>query len=75
MKLNNIHHIAIICSDYEKSKDFYIRVLGLKHIREVYRNERQSYMITANKMYHLCHVFYQQLPLNVPFLQTRLPIG
>ncbi|MFD0047964.1 VOC family protein [Actinomycetes bacterium NPDC127524] len=45
MKLNNIHHIAIICSDYEKSKDFYVRVLGLKPIREVYRKERESYKL------------------------------
>ncbi|OIK08003.1 VOC family protein [Bacillus sp. MUM 13] len=45
MKLNNIHHIAIICSDYEKSKDFYVRVLGLKPIREEYRKERESYKL------------------------------
>ncbi|SFC52148.1 glyoxylase I family protein [Bacillus sp. OV322] len=45
MKLNNIHHIAIICSDYEKSKDFYVRVLGLKPVREVYRKERESYKL------------------------------
>jgi len=38
-----IHHIAIICSDYEVSKKFYIEILGLNMIREVYRKERQSY--------------------------------
>jgi glyoxylase I family protein len=45
MKLMGIHHIAIICSDYEKSKDFYVRILGLKPIREVFREERKSYKL------------------------------
>ena len=43
--LNNIHHTAIICSDYEKSKAFYVDILGLKIIREIYREERQSYKL------------------------------
>ncbi|WP_242929126.1 SMU1112c/YaeR family gloxylase I-like metalloprotein [Pontibacter vulgaris] len=43
--LNKIHHVAIICSDYEKSKSFYTNVLGLSIIREVYRPERQSYKL------------------------------
>jgi len=43
VKLSGIHHIAIICSDYERSKDFYINKLGLELIREIYREERQSY--------------------------------
>ncbi len=45
MKLNRIHHIAIICSDYEKSKHFYVHILGLTVVREVYRSERQSYKL------------------------------
>lgn len=40
-----IHHIAIIASDYEKSKNFYTSVLGLEIIREVYREERNSYKL------------------------------
>ena len=40
-----IHHIAIICSDYQVSKQFYTEVLGLNIIREVYREERQSYKL------------------------------
>lgn len=40
-----IHHIAIICSDYEVSKKFYTDVLGLHIIREVYREERQSFKL------------------------------
>ncbi|WP_284036383.1 VOC family protein [Neobacillus sp. 114] len=45
MKLKKIHHIAIICSDYEKSKDFYVRILGLTPKSETYRNERDSYKL------------------------------
>lgn len=40
-----IHHIAIICSDYEKSKAFYTEILGLEIVREVYRAKRQSYKL------------------------------
>ena len=43
--LTSLHHIAIICSDYERSKKFYIEVLGFTIIREVYRAERQSYKL------------------------------
>ena len=43
--LKAIHHIAIICSDYERSKLFYTQVLGLEIIREVYRLERKSYKL------------------------------
>jgi glyoxylase I family protein len=45
MKMNGIHHIAIICSDYEKSKAFYVNVLGGTIIRETYRKERKSYKL------------------------------
>ena len=40
-----IHHIAIICSDYKISKKFYTEILGLNIIREVYREERESYKL------------------------------
>lgn len=45
MKFNKIHHVAIICSDYNKSKEFYVEKLGLEVIREVYREERKSYKL------------------------------
>ena len=45
LKLNRVHHIAIICTDYQKSKHFYSEVLGSKIIREVYRKERNSYKL------------------------------
>ena len=43
--LKGVHHIAIICSNYEKSKDFYTNTLGLSIVREVYREQRQSYKL------------------------------
>ncbi len=43
--LKSIHHIAIICSDYEKSKYFYTKILELEIIKETYREERQSYKL------------------------------
>ncbi|WP_395618650.1 VOC family protein [Aquirufa sp.] len=43
--LHSVHHIAIICSDYARSKAFYTKDLGLEIIREVYREERDSYKL------------------------------
>lgn len=45
LQLNKIHHIAIICSDYQKSKTFYTTILGLTIIQEIYREERESYKL------------------------------
>lgn len=45
MKLNAIHHVAIIVSDYEKSRDFYVNKLGFSVIRENYRQERKDYKL------------------------------
>lgn len=45
LKINRVHHIAIICSDYQKSKQFYTDVLGFRIVREVYREERASYKL------------------------------
>ncbi|MCG6352519.1 VOC family protein [Vibrio alginolyticus] len=42
---NAIHHVAIICSDYPRSKRFYTEVLGLKVIAENYREARDSYKL------------------------------
>jgi glyoxylase I family protein len=43
--LQRIHHAAIICSDYQRSKSFYTEILGLTIIAENYRVERQSYKL------------------------------
>jgi glyoxylase I family protein len=45
LKLNRVHHIAIICSDYERSKQFYTEILGLGIMQEVFRKERNSYKL------------------------------
>lgn len=45
MQLSKIHHIAIICSDYQRSKTFYTDVLGLSILREEYREARKSYKL------------------------------
>ncbi|SNC74668.1 glyoxylase I family protein [Hymenobacter gelipurpurascens] len=45
LALLSVHHIAVICSDYAVSKQFYTQVLGLEAIREVYREERDSYKL------------------------------
>lgn len=43
--LKSIHHAAIICSDYQTSKHFYVNILGLKIIAENYREARDSYKL------------------------------
>jgi len=43
--LSKVHHIAIICRNYNVSKAFYTDILGLTVIREVYRAERRSYKL------------------------------
>lgn len=43
--LLGIHHAAIICSDYQKSKHFYVTILGLSVLAEHYREARQSYKL------------------------------
>jgi glyoxylase I family protein len=45
LKCNKLHHVAIICSDYEASKRFYVDILGLSVVSETYRMERDSYKL------------------------------
>jgi glyoxylase I family protein len=45
MKLIGLHHVAVIASDYERSKAFYTGVLGLAVIAEIYREQRQSWKL------------------------------
>jgi glyoxylase I family protein len=45
MNLQRIHHIAIIASDYERSKRFYTQVLGLRVVGEAYREARDSWKL------------------------------
>ena len=45
MQTTGIHHVAIICSNYEKSKFFYVDILGFSIIRETFREHRNSYKL------------------------------
>ncbi|XWK85865.1 MAG: VOC family protein [Phormidium sp.] len=45
MKTTGFHHVAIICSDYEKSKKFYVDILGFSVIQETFREQRNSYKL------------------------------
>ena len=45
LKIHSIHHVAIICSDYVRSKKFYVDVLGCQVLAEHYREERRSYKL------------------------------
>ena len=45
MKIEKLHHVAIICSNYEVSKRFYTKVLGFEIQQEVFREERASYKL------------------------------
>ncbi len=69
MNIERLHHIAIICSNYEVSKQFYTKILGFKIENEVYRKERNSYKLdlSLNGQY-LIELF--SFP-NPPARQTR----
>ncbi len=45
LNLKKIHHIAIIASDYPKTREFYVDKLGFKIVSEVYREPRDSYKL------------------------------
>ena len=45
MKIEKLHHIAIICSNYKSSKEFYTEILGFKIEQEIYREKRGSYKL------------------------------
>lgn len=42
--LTKTHHVAIICSDYRRSREFYVDKLGFEVVREVWREDRQDYL-------------------------------
>ena len=45
MNFQHIHHVAILASDYKKTKEFYVEKLGFEVIRENYREDREDYKI------------------------------
>jgi glyoxylase I family protein len=44
MRINRVHHIAVIATDYARSKAFYLDALGFTLRKEVYREQRDSWM-------------------------------
>ena len=49
MFLSQQHHIAIICSDYAKAKDFYVDKLGFEMYREFHRPAQNDYLWMLRK--------------------------
>ncbi len=45
LEIVKLHHVAIICSNYQKSKQFYTEVLGFEIAQEIYREDRKSYKL------------------------------
>lgn len=43
--IQRIHHIAVICSDYPKSRKFYVELLGFEVLAETFRESRRSYKL------------------------------
>lgn len=45
MAIHGVHHVALLVSDYEKSREFYVDKLGFQIVRENFREERQDYKL------------------------------
>ncbi|MDT2640749.1 VOC family protein [Enterococcus dongliensis] len=61
-----IHHIAIIVSDYQQARHFYVDILGLPIIRENYRAERQDYKLDLQLAGAELEIFAVQNPPQRP---------
>ena len=63
MNLSKVHHIAIIVSDYEAAKDFYVNKLGFSVIRENYRSERKDWKLDLRVNEHTeLEIFAEENP-------------
>ena len=63
MKLNSVHHIAIIVSDIEKAREFYIDKLGFEVIRENYREDRDDWKLDLQVDKHIeLEIFAEKNP-------------
>lgn len=72
---NLIHHIAIIGSDYKKSKHFYVDLLGFNVIRENYRRERDDYKIDLACGEQEIELFYKKMHLQESIIRKLLDSG
>lgn len=73
MKAQAIHHIAIICSDYERSKDFYTRILACTVKAEHYREERKSWKLDleVNGLYQIELFSFPDPPPRLSYPEAR----
>jgi glyoxylase I family protein len=69
LKLNKVHHVAIISSDYEKAKNFYVNILGLEIIKETYREVRNSYKLdlAVNGEYQIELFSFENPPIRLSY--------
>ena len=67
MNLSSIHHIAIIVSDYEAAKRFYVQKLGFEVIRENYRPARRDWKLDLRVNEHTeLEIFAEENPPKRP---------
>lgn len=69
MEIKSIHHVAIICSDYWRSRKFYTEVLGFRVEHEYYRRERESYKadLSLNGQYILELFSFSNPPVRLSY--------
>lgn len=58
MNLDSIHHVAIIVSDYQRAKEFYVEKLGFQVLRENYQPHRGSYKLDLKAGAQELEIFY-----------------
>jgi Lactoylglutathione lyase and related lyases len=73
MKLKNIHHVAIICSDIAKSKEFYVDILGCTIKEEHYRADRDSYKVDLeiNGIYQIELFSFENAPDRLSYPEAK----
>ena len=73
MKIISIHHIAIICSDYVRSKKFYTETLGFPVISEHYRVDRNSYKLdlAVGENYQIELFSFPDAPARLSYPEAR----
>ncbi|MGN0978169.1 MAG: VOC family protein [Faecousia sp.] len=71
MIVENLHHVAIIVSDYEKSKDFYVNKLGFEVIREEHRAAQNDIKLEVRLNNCMLEIFGKQNPGTNPGKPTQ----
>lgn len=71
MIVENLHHVAIIVSDYEKSKDFYVNKLGFEIIREEHRAAQNDIKLEVRLNNCMLEIFGKKNPGPNPAKPTQ----